>query len=175
MTCLCWSSNLLVQIRLTRRNKAASQGHFKKDNSPCQNMLDLDWECLTLQKQVCWQTSLPCIFHAMSYKDWGVTAGGEFRSPALTTSAVACRPCSHTVMGCESLQAEPSSKELCVETVVPPLAPAPFPVGGRLRPRWGILLQELPHRAAARGRCIKYIKNSKPDDILLSRSYTVNP
>lgn len=65
--------HLLLHTRLMRRNKAASQGHFQMDNSPLQNMLDLDWECLTPQKQVCWQTSLPIIFHATSYKDWDVT------------------------------------------------------------------------------------------------------
>ena len=59
-----------------RTNRAASQGHFEEDNSPCQNMLDLDWECLTLKKQVCWQTSLCCISLAMSYRDWGVAEGG---------------------------------------------------------------------------------------------------
>lgn len=88
MTCLCWSSsNLLVHTRLRRRNTATSQGHFKKDNSPPQNMLDLDWECLTLRKQVSWQTSLPTIFHALSYRDWDVTAGGVSK---LCTNKCSC-------------------------------------------------------------------------------------
>lgn len=131
MMCLCWSSNLLVHTGLMKRNTAASQGHFKKDNSPDQNMLGLDWECWTLQKQVCWQTSLPIIFHAMSYKEWGVTAGGGFLSSAQQVQL----PAGHAVILWWSWV-----WGLCCAS----LGSNPFPVGGRSRTRLGkvcLLLQ----------------------------------
>lgn len=114
----CWDT------QGSEKGQAASQGHCKKDNSPHQNMLGLDWERLALHKQVCWQSSLPIICHARSYKEWDALQE-EFPS-----SAQVQLPAGHAA-SCDGAEGGDSA--------APPLAPAQSQGEADQEPAWGRL------------------------------------
>lgn len=135
MTLLCWSSNLLIQTRLMRLNKEAGQGHFKKDNSACQNMLDLDSLFNTLKAVLADITCLYFLCHELQRLRCHWRKRVSRFSPLITTNAVTCRP--HSVILWRAVRAQKCNAAprtcicLCrlsrppVPSSIPPLAPVP--------------------------------------------------
>lgn len=172
MTCLCWSSNLLVNTRLMRRNEAASQGHFKTDHSPHQNMLDLDWECLTHQKQVFANITS---HHFPCHELWRLRClCGRRVSTSCPNNKCSC----HAVILWWAVRAHKQSPapRRCMWRLL--FLPWPKPHSHWEVDRelgWGILLQELPHRGILMllmEGCEKYIKNSNLQMTSLQMTHT---